>query len=135
MARAMEMKVRFAGNKKVVAEYKGLTIQTDQPVPAGGDGSAPSPFDLFLASIATCAGFFTLSFCQARKLPTDGISITQRMDVDDRTHLVTRIDIEIQVPRSFPEKYYEPLLKAVDQCTVKKHLHQPPKIEVRTTAV
>ena len=129
----MEMRIRLEGNKKVTADYKGMAIRTDQPVKAGGDGSAPSPFDLFVASLGTCAGFFVASFCETRKISPEGIELVQHMEVDDKTHLISSIKIEIKVPNTFPEKYYDSLIKAADQCTVKKHLHQPPKIEVVTT--
>ena len=71
----MEMEVVLSGGMKVNAIYKGFTIETDQPEQAGGDGSAPSPFDLFLASIGTCAGFYVLSFCQKQGIPTDEIRL------------------------------------------------------------
>jgi ribosomal protein S12 methylthiotransferase accessory factor len=105
---------------------------TDQPQEDGGDGSAPGPFDLFLASTATCAGFFVQSFCQARGIPTDGISITQNSEWDETTHLIPKIQLEVRLPASFPEKYRAAVVGAINGCTVKRHLANPPQIEIVT---
>ncbi|MGZ3689006.1 MAG: OsmC family protein [Bdellovibrionota bacterium] len=126
----MDIHVQLLGRKKVSAQFNGFTIQTDQPKEDGGDESAPGPFDLFLASLATCAGFFVQGFCQARGISTDGIEILQRSHRDETTHLVSKIDLQITLPKTFPEKYTASLLSAVNQCTVKKHLQNPPKTEV-----
>jgi len=126
----MEMSIRLQENKKVTAEFKGFTVATDQPQDAGGEGSAPSPFDLFLASLGTCAGFYIQSFCRTRSLPTEGISILQKMETDPQKHLVTRVAIEVVLPKGFPEKYRAGLMSAANLCTVKKHLQEPPRIEV-----
>jgi ribosomal protein S12 methylthiotransferase accessory factor len=126
----MEMSIRLQGDKKVAAEFKGFTIATDQPPDSGGGGGAPSPFDLFLASLGTCAGFYIQSFCQKRGIPTQGITILQKMDLDPEKHLVTRIAIEVVLPKDFPEKYQAGLVAAANLCTVKKHLQQPPRIEL-----
>ncbi len=125
--------VFFPGGKKVAANYRGFTIVTDQPATAGGEGSAPSPFELFLASLATCAGFFVLSFCQQRNLPTDGIRVVQRQEADPETHLISKVKIEIQLPAGFPEAYRPAVIRAAELCTVKRHLHTPPAIEVTAT--
>ncbi len=130
----MEMKIRFAGNKKVAADFDGFTVMTDQPKAAGGDGEAPAPFDLFLASIGTCAGIFVLSFCRKRDLPTEGLEIVQTMDWDEAKHLVSKIRLEIRVPAGFPEKYRDSLVNAANLCTVKRHLHEPPQFEVAVKA-
>ncbi|MDD5656256.1 MAG: OsmC family protein [Elusimicrobia bacterium] len=128
----MEMRIRFKGNKKVAAEFDGFTVATDQPRPAGGDGSAPSPFELFLASLGTCAGFFALSFCQKRSIPTEGIELLQTAHRDPETHMVTKIALEIRLPKNFPEKYRDGLAAAANLCTVKKHLQNPPRFEIET---
>ena len=127
---ATEMIIRFPGNKRVSAEFDGFTIVTDQPVDAGGDGEAPAPFDLFLASLGTCAGIFVLSFCLKRGIPTDGLEIRQTMEWDAVRHLATKIALEISLPKDFPEKYRESILKTAELCTVKRHLLEPPRIEV-----
>lgn len=130
----MEMKIRFPGNKKVSAEFGGFTVTTDQPKEAGGDGSAPAPFDLFLASLGTCAGIFVLSFCRKRELPTEGLELTQTAEWDDATHRVSKVTIKITLPKGFPEKYRDSLVSTANLCTVKKHLAAPPAFEIVTEA-
>lgn len=124
----MEILVDFPGGARVDAHFDNFTVPTDQPPVA----SAPMPFDLFLASIATCAGIYVLGFCQKRGLPTDGIQIVQRTHSDPATGMVERIDIEIHVPPTFPEKYRESLVRAAELCKVKKHLEKPPVFNVTT---
>jgi len=128
----MEMTVTFPGGARVDAQLGSHIIRTDQPVRGGGDDSAPAPFSLFLASIGTCAGIYVLGFCEKRGLPTDGIEIVQRMVPDMRTGMIGRIELDIKVPPSFPEKYHEALIRAASQCAVKKHLENPPAFDVRT---
>jgi len=126
----MEMRIHFPGNKKVNADFEGFSVSTDQPKVSGGDGSAPAPFDLFLASIGTCAGIFVLGFCQKRGIATEGIELTQKMEWNEEKHLVSKISLEIKVPDGFPEKYHDSLIKAASLCTVKRHLHEPPQFDV-----
>ena len=128
----MEMTVSFPGGARVDADFGPHTIRTDQPPHAGGEGSAPAPFALFLASIGTCAGIYVLGFCRQRGLSTDGIQLVQRMDADPRTGMIARVDLDIQVPPEFPEKYRDALVRAASQCAVKKHLESPPSFQVRT---
>lgn len=128
----MEMRILLGTGKRVAAEFRGFTVHTDQPREQGGEGSAPAPFDLFLASIGTCAGFFVQSFCRARNIPTDGIEIIQRTETDPARHLVSQITLEIRVPESFPAKYHAGLVNAVNLCTVKRHLQEPPRFAVET---
>lgn len=127
------MTITFPGNKRVTAEYKGFSIETDQPHQGGGDDSAPAPFDLFLASLGTCAGIYVLGFCQQRGLPTEGIELTQRMHYDLMKNMIGKIDIEITVPPTFPEKYHDALIKSASLCAVKKHIQDPPEFDIRTT--
>ena len=122
-----EMTVDFPGGRKVTAHYDGFDIDTDQGVDSGGEGTAPEPFDLFLASIATCAGYYVFKFCEGRSIPTDGISLHQSWERDDKNRLV-RIDLRIQVPPDFPEKYHKALVRAANTCSVKKTLYDPPEI-------
>jgi ribosomal protein S12 methylthiotransferase accessory factor len=123
----MDMKITFPGGLAVDAQYGPMTIATNQ------DGSAPPPFALFLASIGTCAGIYVLSFCKQRGLSTDGMEITQSMVSDPTSHMLSHIQLDIKLPPDFPEKYKEAVIRAADQCAVKKHLHQPPQIEIRTS--
>jgi ribosomal protein S12 methylthiotransferase accessory factor len=131
----MEITITFPGNKKVNAEVNGQVIATDQPVSQGGDGTAPSPFAHFLASIGTCAGIYVLSFCRERNIPTENIAITERLvyaaDAEGKSHLDT-IELDIKVPPDFPEKYRNALIKVADQCAVKKTILHPPKFKIET---
>jgi len=129
----MDMKITFPGGKKVNAEYNGFTHLTDQPAASGGENSAPSPFELFLASLGTCAGFYVQSFCQGRSIDMAGIELRQSMEWDAQTHLIGRISIEIILPASFPEKYRAAVVQAAQLCTVKKHLENPPQFSLFTT--
>jgi ribosomal protein S12 methylthiotransferase accessory factor len=126
----MDLRVFFPGGKKVYLDYKGFTIQTDQPERDGGENSAPSPFDLFLASIAACAGYYVLAFCQSRGIDTAGIELIQRSQFNRETHLIDRVDIIVRVPDTFPEKYHAAVIASASQCSVKKHLQNPPRIEI-----
>ena len=125
-----EIKVAFPGGKRVDAEYKGFVIKTDQPVYAGGDGTSPAPFDLFLASIATCCGLYVLAFCQNRGIPTDQASVSMRMHKSEEKKMIDRIDIEIQLPPEFPEKYKKAVIRSVDGCAVKAHILDAPSFEI-----
>jgi ribosomal protein S12 methylthiotransferase accessory factor len=129
----MEIAVTFGSGTKVETQIKGRRIETDQPVEKGGGGSAPAPFDLFLASIATCAGFYVLDFCRARKIPTDDIGVVMRTAYDPQKHMIGRIAIEVRLPSGFPEKYRAPVVRAADLCSVKKHIHNPPVFETYAT--
>ncbi|MFU8772578.1 MAG: OsmC family protein [Anaerolineales bacterium] len=131
----MEMKIDFPGGARVDAHFGSFTVRTDQPVSAGGDGSAPTPFSLFLTSIGTCAGIYVLGFCKQRGLPTDGISIVQRAKTDPSSGMVGKIELEIQVPANFPEKYLPSLIKSAELCAVKKHIEKPPQFEIQTQVV
>jgi ribosomal protein S12 methylthiotransferase accessory factor len=125
----MEMIIDFPGGARVDAHVGSFTIQTDQPPVA----SAPTPFTLFLASMGTCAGIYVLGFCQQRGLSTDGIRIVQRMEKDPLTGLISTVELEIQVPPTFPEKYHASLVRSAEMCAVKKHLEHPPVFNVHTT--
>jgi putative redox protein len=127
-----KMTVTFPGGKRVDAEYRGFTIRTDQSPRDGGEGSAPPPFDLFLASIATCAGIYVKGFCDARKVPTDGLGITMEVVHDPETHRIGRLVIEIHLPEGFPETHRDAVIRSADQCAVKKYMFNPPTFEIRT---
>ncbi len=130
----MEMVIRFPGGARVDAEFGSYTLRTDQPPSGGGEGSAPTPFATFLASIGTCAGIYVLGFCRQRGLSAEGIRIEQRLAADPATGLVSDIGLEIHVPPEFPEKYRPALVRAAEQCAVKKHLERPPRFAVTTVA-
>jgi putative redox protein len=123
----MNIKITFPGALQVNAEMGGSTIVTNQ------DGSAPAPFALFLASIGTCAGIYVLSFFRQRSLSTEGLEIEQRMIQDPATRMIRKISLDIKLPAGFPEKYREAVIRAADQCAVKKHLVEAPEIDVVTS--
>ena len=128
----MEMVIDFPGGARVDAHFGPYTVNTDQPPMGDGEGSAPTPFAVFLSSIGTCAGIYVLGFCKQRGLSVDGIRIVQRAHTDPHTRLIGKIDLEIQVPEDFPEKYRESLVRSAELCAVKKHLEYPPEFEVFT---
>ena len=127
----MEMIIDFPGGSRVDAHFGNFTVPTDQPPTA----SAPMPFEVFLASIGTCAGIYVLGFCKQRGLSTEGIQIVQRNHANPTNGMVEEIDLEIQIPASFPEKYRDSLIRSAELCKVKKHLEQPPKFNVTTQVV
>jgi ribosomal protein S12 methylthiotransferase accessory factor len=127
------MAVRFPGGKRVDAEFNGFTIRTDQPVEVGGEGSAPQPFDLFLASIATCAGIYVKGYCDARGIDTTGLGLEMRIERDEAQRRVSRLVLDISLPDGFPEKHRDGLVRAAELCAVKKHLQHPPAIEILTS--
>jgi len=124
----MEMLIDFPGGSRVDAHFGAFTIHTDQPPEA----SAPTPFATFLASFGTCAGIYILGFCRQRGLDTEGIRILQRMHTNPMTGMVEKINLEIQVPPSFPAKYQDALIRSAELCAVKKHLENPPQFDIKT---
>jgi len=127
------MKITFEGGKVVTALYNGHAIRTDQPLDNGGANSAPSPFDLYLASIATCAGIYVKSFCDKRDIPTDNIKVFQNVVWDESTDLPGEITIEIKLPADFPERYRESVINAAELCKVKKSIVNPPQFKIITS--
>ena len=125
----MDIRVRFPGGKRVDADLGAHVIRTDQSLEHGGEGSAPEPFEVFLASLATCAGIYVLGFCQARDIPAHDIELLQRADFDE-AHRLVRVALEIVLPPSFPEKYRTAVERAAAGCKVKKTLAAPPEIAV-----
>lgn len=120
----MDLTVKFPGGLAVNADYGPFTIETNQ------DGTAPPPFALFLASIGTCAGIYILNFCKQRGLPTDGLEIKQRMRMDAATRMINTLTLDIHLPKGFPEKYKDAVVRSADQCAVKKHMVQAPEFEI-----
>jgi ribosomal protein S12 methylthiotransferase accessory factor len=125
----MAMTISFPGGVAVDATFKGHTIRTDQPAPLGGD-AAPSPFDLFLASIGTCMGFYALRFCQERKIATDGLALDVEPVRDPDGKRVATMKITLRLPDEFPEKYSEAIQRAIDHCAVKRAMSEPPEFEL-----
>lgn len=130
----MEITVRFPGGKRVAADFRQHTVETDQGRSGGGDDSAPAPYELFLASLATCAGIYVLGFCETRGISTEGVRLVQRHGFDPRTHMLTDVGIDIEVPADFPEKYRDALVRVASQCAVKRAIEAPPNFTVRTVS-
>jgi ribosomal protein S12 methylthiotransferase accessory factor len=127
----MELMIDFPGGSRVDAHFNGFTVATDQPPAA----TAPTPFAVFLSSIGTCAGIYVLGFCRQRGLPTENIRIIQRVHVNPSNGMVEKIDLEIDVPPTFPEKYRDSLIRSAELCAVKKHLENPPKFNITTNVI
>ncbi len=127
-----ELRVTFGGGKKVDVHYKGFIIHTDQPLYQGGEGEAPAPFDLFLASIASCAGFYVLSFLSSRGIPEEKARVSMRTIKNKEKKVIEKILIDIELPSDFPSKYQEAIIRAVDTCPVKAHILNPPSFEIKT---
>lgn len=130
MGEQREIKVSFPGGLRVEAEFKGFVIKTDQPITNGGEGTVPSPFDLFLASIAACAGFYVLAFCRERGIPTEKAGVFMRTEKNPETKMIDKIVIELKLPDEFPEKYKNAVIRSVDSCSVKAHIIKPPAFEI-----
>jgi ribosomal protein S12 methylthiotransferase accessory factor len=126
------MEITFPGGVAVTARFDGFTVRTDQPRSRGGEDSAPSPFDLFLASVGTCSGYFALRFCQERGLPTEGLRLTLETEKDAEKHRLSRIKIILHLPSGFPEKYRQAIVLATHQCSVRRTMFDPPEFEVLT---
>jgi putative redox protein len=125
------MEIYFAGNKQVFADFNGFTVKTDQAVRSGGDGAFPEPFALFLASLGTCAGIYVKSFCDQRGIPTDQIRLNQEPRFDPVRHVIGEIDLTINVPSDFPEKYEQAMIQTASLCAVKRHLKEDIKFSVK----
>jgi putative redox protein len=131
----MDITATFGDGLKVNAYFKDFTVNTDQAKLAGGDETFPDPFSYFLSSLVTCAGFFILRFCQTRNISSEGIRLHQSNDWNQSKGGVENINIEIEVPPTFPEKYLPALIRATNECTVKKTLMNPPQLNVTTKVV
>lgn len=129
------MEVTLDGGKVVTAHLNGKTIRTDQSVRNGGGGTAPEPFELFLASIGTCAGVYVKSFCDQRGIPAEGIRIIQSVVFDPEKRVPAQIRLNIQLPADFPEKYRAAVINAAELCLVKKTINNVPSFEVVTSSV
>lgn len=129
------MEITFEGGKVVTAHISGHTIRTDQPLDNGGGNTAPAPYELFLASIGTCAGIYVKSFCDNRKIPTEGIKIIQKHEWNKETGLPVNIRLDIKLPADFPEKYKASLIHVAELCKVKKTIANPPTFEIITSQI
>ena len=114
--------VSFPGGKQVDAKIGDFVIRTDQSAKTGGEASAPEPFDLFLASIATCAGIFALGFCQSRNIDSQGLGLRMECVKDPAQKLYGQMRFHLTLPPRFPDKYRSGIEKAIGLCTVKRHI-------------
>lgn len=131
MATTSEIIVTLPGRRRVDARVGGHTIHTDQPVSNGGEDAAPAPFDVFLASMGACAGIFIQGFCAKRGISYENIRIVERPEYD-ADGILRAVDFDIQLPAAFPEKYREPLVRVVEQCSVKRAIQAQPSFRVHT---
>lgn len=129
-AQTQSVEVTFPGGLAVQADYRGHSIRTDQPERHGGTNSGPAPFDLFLASIATCAGFYAAQFARSRDLPTEGLKVSLEPVKSDDGKRIAMLRLLIVLPTGFPEKYRPALERAIDQCAVKRHIIDPPQFAI-----
>lgn len=125
------MKISFPGGQKVNAIFNQFEVKTDQPIESGGESTAPTPFSLFLSSIGTCTGIYILRFCQERNLPTEDLSLIMKAQWNEKIKLIETIEISINTGKLFPKKYKNTLIKVAKLCTVKRHLENPPKINIK----
>jgi len=123
------MDVTFPHGKQVKASFGGFTVLTDQPVPEG-DGAAPTPFNTFLASIATCVGYYVLAYCEQHEVSPEKLRVTMQADRDPETRLVKDIVLKVHVPKDFPDKYEAGVIRAAGSCLVKRHMENPPKFSI-----
>lgn len=128
-----QFKVTFPGNKKVDVEFDNFTIKTDQKKKYGGDNTAPEPFNIFLSSLASCAGIYAVSFCDTRKLDTNIMYLVlEAVSKEGQKHM-DEIKLTLHVNKDFPEKYIKPVIKSMNSCAVKNQLH--PDIKTSTSVV
>ena len=125
--------VSFPGGKKVDAKIGNMAIATDQSVENGGTETAPEPFQLFLASIATCAGIYALEFCKAREVPSEGMALTMHCEWDEKKHAIEKMTIDLKLAPGFPERYRKAIVRVMDLCSVKKHILNPPEFVITTS--
>lgn len=131
----MNIQITFEGSKKINANINGHIVRTDQPIQAGGENSAPAPYELFLASIGTCAGIYVKSFCDQRGISTENIHIEQSMEWDRAAGKMSKMKLDIKLPADFPEKYKESVIRTAELCAVKKTIQDPPVFEVVTSQI
>ncbi len=126
----MEIKVNFLDNLRLEAKFDDFTVTADQPIRYKGDGSAPSPFDYFLASSALCAAYFVKVYCKARDIPTDDIRLSQNNIVDPENRYNQIFQIQVELPDDISDKDRQGILRSIDRCTVKKVVQEGPEFKI-----
>jgi ribosomal protein S12 methylthiotransferase accessory factor len=129
---SMSMEIHFPGGRKVNSVYKGFTIRTDQSKEDGGDSTAPTPSDLFFASLGACMGLYALDFGNKRKIDPEQLKLTVELQTHEKTHMVEKIIFNIDLGPEFPQKYTSALIRAMKLCYLKQHFDQPPQFEFVT---
>ena len=130
----MEIKVNFLDNLRLEAKFDDFTVTADQPIRYKGDGSAPSPFDYFLASSALCAAYFIKVYCKARDISTENIRLSQNNIVDPEDRYNQIFQIQVELPEDISDKDREGILRSIDRCTVKKVVQTGPEFKIETVA-
>ncbi|WP_179990781.1 OsmC domain/YcaO domain-containing protein [Acinetobacter sp. YH1901141] len=126
----MEIKVNYLDNLRLEAKFDDFTVIADQPIRYKGDGSAPGPFDYFLASSALCAAYFVKVYCQSRDIPTDNIRLSQNNIVDPENRYKQIFKIQVELPADISEKDRQGILRSIDRCTVKKVVQTGPEFVI-----
>ena len=130
MSASNEIVVTLPGGRRVDALVDGHVVHTDQPITNGGEDTAPSPYNLFLASLGTCAGIFVQGFCAKRGIPTTGITLRERPSFS-ADGVLTAVDIDVELPADFPEKYKDAVVRVAQECSVKRAIAAQPNFTVR----
>ncbi len=126
--------IEFAGGKRINARIGEFLIQTDQPIKYGGEAGAPAPFDLFLSSLATCAGIYAWNFCETRQLSTEGLALEMVCIDDPQRKMIGEVRFRLTLPDGFPEKYRQGIVRSMEQCAVKRHMQQSPEFSFEVVA-
>ncbi len=129
---SMSMEISFPGGRKVYSDYKGFTIKTDQSKKDGGDNTAPTPSDLFFASVGACMGLYALDFCNKRKIDPGQLNLSVELLSHEKTHVVEKMIFNIDLGPEFPQKYTSALIRAMKLCYLKQHFEKPPRFEFVT---
>jgi len=128
----MEIKVNFLDNLRLEAKFDDFTVISDQPIRYKGEGSAPGPFDYFLASSAMCAAYFVKVYCNARNIPTENIRLSQNNIVDPEDRYKQIFKIQVELPEDISDKDRQGILRSIDRCTVKKVVQTGPEFQIET---
>ena len=129
---SMSMEISFPGGRKVNSDYKGFTIKTDQSKADGGDDTAPTPSDLFFASLGACMGLYALDFFRKREIDPGQLKLSVELLTHEKTHMVEKMISNIELGPEFPQKYTTALIRAMKLCYLKQHFEKPPQFEFVT---
>ncbi|MEJ2611003.1 MAG: OsmC family protein [Candidatus Thiodiazotropha sp.] len=124
------IEVKFPGGKRIEAKVGEFTLLTDQPIKYGGEAGAPAPFDLFLGSLATCAGIYAWNFCESRQLSTEGLALQMECFDDEKKKMISQIKFHLTLPEGFPERYHSGITRAMELCAVKQHMQNAPEFSI-----